>query len=325
MSGSATSTISERRFAAMGSDAHLVVVGGAPDAIDTAVRRVDDLERRWSRFIDTSEVSELNRRAGHPVLVSPETVLLVRRAVEAWRITGGGFDPTVLGAVIRAGYDTTFEAIENTGRQFAPRSPLVIGCTDIVVDEDTVSLPRGTGFDPGGIGKGLAADLVLAELLDAGVEGACVNLGGDLRVTGRSPTGPGWTIAVEHPEWKQPVAMIGLSRGAVATSTTLKRRWKIDGEARHHLIDPGTGEPSTTDVALCTVIAGEAWIAEVIAKAALLRGTDRAFDIVDESDVHCLIVGRDGAVQTTAGFTAFAGGPAGDHPACVRTACLDTA
>ena len=60
-------------------------------------------------------------------------------------------------------------------------------------------LPAGSGFDPGGIGKGLAADIVSAELLAAGARGACVNLGGDLRVTGEAPGGGTWTVAVEHP------------------------------------------------------------------------------------------------------------------------------
>ena len=104
-------TVAETRFRAMGSDAHLIVVGGRTDLIDVAQRRITVLEQRWSRFIDTSEVCELNRRAGDEVAVSAETVLLVERAIEAWRLTGGGFDPTLLGAVIRAGYDTTFERL----------------------------------------------------------------------------------------------------------------------------------------------------------------------------------------------------------------------
>ena len=85
-------------------------------------------------------------------------------------------------------------------------------------------LPRGTGFDPGGIGKGLAADIVVDELRAAGAEGVCVNLGGDVRVEGAGPTGDGWTIAVDYPERARPIARIGIARGAVATSTTLQAR-----------------------------------------------------------------------------------------------------
>src|SRR3954470_5699716 len=93
--------IAELRFRAMGSDAHVIVVGGPAGLAEAAKQRVDDLERRWSRFLPDSEVSLLNARAGLATTVSTETVELVRRAVEAWRLSGGGFDPTLLGAIIR--------------------------------------------------------------------------------------------------------------------------------------------------------------------------------------------------------------------------------
>jgi FAD:protein FMN transferase len=292
----------------MGSDAHLVVVGGGEDLLDDAQHRIEELERRWSRFIDSSEVCELNRRAGEDVMVSVETALLVERSIEAWRLTGGGFDPTVLGAVLRAGYDVSFDDMpDKTRHERAPSNLSIVGCTDIRIDGPMVGLPAGTGFDPGGIGKGLAADIVTGELLQAGVAGACVNLGGDLRVAGSNPSGEAWTIAIEHPSIDDPIALVGLHSGAIATSTTLRRRWSVDGHTRHHLIDPATGEPSDSDLELTTVIAAEAWTAEVMAKAVLLRGSIRAFDIVDASRVQVLTVDTCGAIRTTSGFQLFAG------------------
>src|SRR5204862_328066 len=82
------------------------------------------------------------------------------------------------------------------------------------VDGREVRLPAGTGFDPGGIGKGLAADMVVAETMAAGAAGVCVNLGGDLRVTGLDPTDAAWTVAVEYPLAARPLAYVGLRDGA---------------------------------------------------------------------------------------------------------------
>ena len=249
---------------------------------------------------------ELTRRAGEAVVVSADTVLLVERAIEAWRITGGSFDPTVLGDVLRAGYDRSF--IDLHVRADAPSSGLVIGCTDIEIVGDTVRLPAGTGFDAGGIGKGLAADLVTAEVLAGGAAGVCINLGGDLRVAGASPDGPGWTVAIEHPWSQVAVVLIGVAAGAVATSTTLKRTWTVGGEARHHLIDPATGAPSASDLNLASIVTAEAWLAEVLAKAVLLRGSARAFDLIDPGVAQALTVDADGVVRTTAGFADYLGG-----------------
>ena len=299
------SDVREARFRAMGSDAHFIVVSSDAWLIDAAVARIDELEQRWSRFIATSEISELNRQAGNAVAVSPDTVLLVERAVEAWRVTGGGFDPTVLGAVIRAGYDRSFDELEATVRPGT--SALGKGSTDIVVSGSTVMLPAGVGFDPGGIGKGLAADIVVAELVAAGAEGVCINLGGDLRVSGRAPGGADWTVAIEHQLAAAPVAFVALKEGAVATSTTLRRRWQVDGRERHHLIDPWTGEPSESDLTLVSVVAGEAWMAEVLAKAELLRGSARVFDLVGGTGAEALAVTVAGNLLATAGFRKFVG------------------
>ena len=163
---------------------------------------------------------------------------------------------------------------------------------------------HGLGHDLGD--PGLAADLVAVEVMAAGADGVCINLGGDLRVLGTSANGS-WTIAIEHPFFDEPIARVGLDYGAVATSTTLNRRWLIGEDERHHLIDPRTGRPSTTDLTLATVVAGEAWIAEVMAKAVLLRGSVRAFDLVDEKQAAALVVNRDGAMLTSEGFAAYTG------------------
>jgi len=300
----------ERLFRAMGSDAHVIVVGGEPALINGAVKRISDLEERWSRFLENSEISELNRKAGTFVPVSSETVTLIQRAMEAWRLSGGAFDPTLLGAVLRAGYDRPFDQlVEAPPRRNELGSLLGAGSADISIRENGVRLPARTGFDPGGIGKGLAADVVCAELVAAGADGACVNLGGDVRVTGTGPDGGGWTIAVDHPWSPLPIAVLGLSGGAVATSTTLRRRWELNGEPRHHVIDPQTGLPSDTDLTLATVVTGDAWVAEVLAKAVLLAGSDHPFDIVGGTGAQALVVDDRGAIQSTPGLMQFTGIP----------------
>jgi thiamine biosynthesis lipoprotein len=297
------STDGAMRFRAMGSDAHVVVVGGRAGLVDDVRRRILDLERRWSRFLPDSEVSALNARAGAVVEVSAQTRLLVRRAIEAWRLTGGAFDPTVLGSLQRAGYSRSFElgplAVDTPRRAF-------VGCTDIMVDATAVRLPSGTGFDAGGIGKGLAADLVVDETLADGAAGVCVNLGGDVRVAGEPPAGTTWTIAIEHPWTRTPLVRLGLGGGAVATSTTLRRTWDLGGQRYHHLIDPATGAPAATDLTSATVVTGPAWAAEVLAKAILLRGRARAFDVLD-AEAEALVVDVDGAVAITPGLRAFLG------------------
>jgi len=292
----------ELLFRAMGTDAHVIVVGGRPSVLHEARRRIDDLERRWSRFRPDSEVSRLNRLAGMPVEVSDETRELVSRAIDGWRMSGASVDPTVLGDVLRAGYVVSFEQLR--GDAAAAVSNLHTGCADIEVSGHTVSLPAGTGFDPGGIGKGLAADIVAVESIAAGAEGVCVNLGGDLRTAGVAPDGGPWTITIEHPLTGRELARVGMFDGAMATSSTVRRRWRHAGVEQHHLIDPATGAPSDSDLVAVTAMAGEGWMAEVLAKAVLLRGSAHPFDILGGSGAEAVAVGRDGRVQISDGLQA---------------------
>ena len=170
-----------------------------------------------------------------------------------------------------------------------------------------VRLPAGSGFDAGGIGKGLAADLIVSELMAAGAAGACVNLGGDLRVAGHAPGGGSWVVAVEHPLHDNALFTLDIAGGAAATSSTLRRSWTtVRGERMHHLIDPSTGRPSVTDLVQATVVAANAWVAEGLVKALLLRGGANAFDLLPDG-VEGMTIGHDGVVRTTSGLHRFTG------------------
>ncbi|MGA7228480.1 MAG: FAD:protein FMN transferase [Acidimicrobiia bacterium] len=293
---------SELRFRAMGSDCHLIVVGGAANLITQARDRIEQLERRWSRFLPDSEVSTLNRRPGIPMVVSADTLVLVERALQAKEMTNSLFEPTVLGDLMRAGYDRSFDQL---GEQSEPAFT-DLGQGPIAVIGPTVVLAPGTGLDPGGIGKGLAADMVSREMIMSGADGVCVNLGGDVRVSGRSPgTGP-WTVSIDHPELQYPLALVQLTDGAVATSTTLLRRWSTAEGRSHHLIDPRSGQPSRSDLVLVSVIAAEGWLAEAHAKAALLAGSGHCFDLVSTTGIEAMAVTAQGDVISTPGFDRFA-------------------
>src|SRR5688572_8492295 len=103
--------ILEHRFRAMGTDVHVGVVGAAPFLLAAAEQRIRELEGRWSRFHDTSEVNALNHNQGRPAVVSDDTFELVTRAVAAWHATEGRYDPTVGPALIAHGYDRDFHDI----------------------------------------------------------------------------------------------------------------------------------------------------------------------------------------------------------------------
>lgn len=278
----------------MGTDAHVVAVGGTSSDLDAAVARLEQLEAMWSRFRPGSDVAGLNAAGGAPVAVAPETFDLIALAVERWAATDGMFDPTVLPNLVAAGYDRSFELVAAGPVDVRPARGPAPGCAGVGLgwDGTTVTLPPGVFLDLGGIGKGRAVDLLAADLAAAGVDGFCVNLGGDLRVGGVAPAEEAaWSVAVEVPGSGAEVR-VGLACGALATSTTAKRRWA----GGHHLIDPRTGSPAESDLVSASVVAAEAADADVLAKTVLLGG---------RADVPALVVDRWGGRTMLNGFEEF--------------------
>jgi thiamine biosynthesis lipoprotein len=313
----------EARFRAMGSDVHLVVHGPV-ELAEYGRELVEDLERRWSRFLPDSEVTRMNGRGGQWTWVSPQTVELVQRALDGWQATAGRFDPTVLGDVVRAGYDRSFEQVQDLpADRPAPDSELELGAAGIATtsgDEPAVFLPVGVGFDPGGIGKGLAADMVAARIADEGAAGALVNIGGDLRAIGYAPHGDDWVVSLDPTASGQPVATVSLDQGAVATSTSLRRHWQAGGVRSHHLIDPSTGRPAQRGVVSASVLAARGWQAEVLAKAALVAGVTDGVELIAGAGADGILVDDLGGLHPTPGFSRFghvacsAPGTAGPRP-----------
>jgi thiamine biosynthesis lipoprotein len=293
----------------MGTDAHVVVVGGPRALLQRARRRFELLEARWSRFLPDSDVALLNAAGGAAVTVAPETFEAIRLAIEGWRATAGRFDPTVQRALVAAGYDRTFAAIlpDTPAPAHGPApgdAGPAPGAGGIALDaaRSQVTLPPGVGIDLGGIGKGHGGDLVVADLLAAGASGACVNLGGDVRVAGQAPGPHGWVVAIEHPARAgEEVARVALADGAVATTTSTARRWRQGGAERHHLIDPATGTQVGPGLAQVSVVAGAGWSAEVLAKAAFVAGPDECLAVLTSAGVAGLALDDAGNLSATPG------------------------
>lgn len=264
----------------MGGTGHVLVLG--PHAVRSlayARSRLDLLERVWSRFLPGSDVSRLNAAAGRWVDVCADTVVLLRHSRRYWELTEGQFDPTVHAAMLAHGYDRDLACVRATGSAAPVASVPAPGCDGIEVDAAAgrARLPLGAGFDPGGIGKGLAADLVCAELLAAGAAGALVNVGGDLRAAGRPPRRDGWVVAVPDPyDTRREQLRVAFDDGGVATSSTLRRRWTAGGREVHHVLDPATGRPTTGTVVAVSVVATTAAWAEAVTKVVLVSGDPTA-------------------------------------------------
>lgn len=275
-------------FSAM-STTIVAAAQGSSTLVTAGFRQVEELvqayERRLTRFSDQSELSALNRSAGSWFKASPDLIKVVRLALTYHHETGGLFNPAILNSLERAGYDRSIESLRALDRIEIPAAWPVPGRmpefrrVEIDGQRGAIRLPRDLRIDLGGIAKGWIAEQA-ARLLSRFSTACSVDAGGDLFAIGIPAGELGWQIGLEdpfHPD--QNLAVLTVGPGAVATSSVIKRRWKQGQTERHHLIDPRTSEPAETPWASVTVIAEQAALAEVLAKALLIGGTDSILDL----------------------------------------------
>jgi thiamine biosynthesis lipoprotein len=247
-------------------------------ALAAARAEVAACERALSRFDPLSDLSRLNASAGDWVGVDSRLLEALALALRAREETGGRFDPTVLPALVAAGYDRSFE-------QLTPRKPHEApgwraGAT-VELRPGAARVEPGAAVDLGGIGKGFAATRAIAAMHAAwpALPGALVDLGGDIAVDGAPPERGPWRVAVADPRGPGVLGTLELLSGGVATSGRDRRRFG-PGKSLHHLIDAATGRPAAAGPLAVTVVAADAAEAEMHATA--LAVTDSAAEYVAE-------------------------------------------
>jgi thiamine biosynthesis lipoprotein len=256
-------------------------------------------ESRFSRFLPESELSRLNQRRGLLVQVSQPMQELLLTARRLNRLTQGVFEPAILPQLEAAGYDRSFELLED--RQAVPAASLrrsrSVREMTLLRQERLALLPLGLRLDFGGIGKGYAVDNAARVLRGAG--GFLIDAGGDIYAGGFGPAGGPWRVAVTDPGDGHEIEVVELVDAAIATSSTRKRRWQHGGASAHHIIDPCTGLPAETGIGSATVIAPSTVLADVFAKAAVILGVEQGSALLDDHHCSGLFVLADGEVIKT--------------------------
>ncbi|RPI96214.1 MAG: FAD:protein FMN transferase [Chloroflexi bacterium] len=235
----------------------------------------EEWEQVLSRFRYDSELTCLNRIHDRPVHVSEILWDVLQAARQAERLTDGLVTPTLLDAIVEAGYDRPFDVLPHQAEYLAdsvlaaPRSLTALTVNNAA---RTVTLPTGTTLDFGGSAKGWAAHEAMKRLQTEGP--ALVNAGGDIAISGPCADGSPWPIGVTDPfQPREEIERLFLNACGVATSGKDRRRWTRNGVLQHHIIDPATSQPAETDLLRVTVVAPDVMEAEAAAKAAFILGS----------------------------------------------------
>jgi len=269
----------------------------AREAINAACAEIDRVEQLMSATDTGSQIYRLNNSGTRWVEMSPEVLYVLNRAHEYSILTDGAFDVTVKPLV-----DFWMEEVKRSGR--IPTDEQLSGIlelvnfADLVVDEENSRARfarEGMAVTLGGIAKGYAVDRACQVLLDAGIEYALVDIGGDMRAIGEKQ----WRIGIADPRAEgKLLGVIELQDGAVATSGDYQRYHLIGAERVHHIIDPRTGEPARFSMSV-TVIAADSLSADALSTGIFVMGPDEGKLLLDAIGVAGLMVDPEGVMTTS--------------------------
>lgn len=280
---------------------------GGGEVLAEISRSINVLEQQFSRTIESSDVSVLNREGR----ISPDTDMdtLLRLAVQYSEETAGAFDVTIAPLVALWGITSDSPRVPEQG-EIDALLPLV-GSQHIHRDADVITLDEGCAIDLGGIAKGYASDAAAAIFHQSGLTRGCANLGGNVYVFSDDAVDTCWNVGIQDPQdpsgW---VCTLALDDHFVVTSGGYQRNFTAeDGTVYQHIIDPATGAPAESDLLSVSVIAaysGDAYAgtrADAYSTALYVMGERAAADLWREkNDFDMVLVTTDGRVLYTPGL-----------------------
>ena len=146
------------------------------------------------------------------------------------------------------------------------------------------------------IAKGYGIDKVAQLLEQKNLTNYMVEIGGELRLSGKKANGEDWVIAIEEPDPTLDKRVIHktLKPGtmAVATSGDYRIYYQLDGQTFAHIISPITGKPIVQDLVSVTVLSPSAMTADGLATALLAMGTEQAKIYVENNNIPAYLISK---------------------------------
>ena len=268
-----------------------------------------EYEKLFSDSIDTSDIHNINISRGQSTLVSPDTIKLLNKGLYYSELTDGRFDITI--APVTKLWD--FHGTENKIPDNSTISAALknVDYQNLQIDETgcTVTLKNiDSRIEIGSLAKGYIADIIGDYLEKGGIQGAIINMGGDMKLIGKSNSNNYFTIGVNDPNSSgKALFPVYLSNMAIATSGTYERSFLgDDGRLYHHIIDTNTGYPCDSDLVQATVICPDSVDADSLATICILYKKSEALSFIESlPDTEAALVDLSGSISYTSGMEKY--------------------
>ncbi len=288
---------------------YLIIYENKKDLHTAIIREMQKVDAALSMFNDTSIVTRINRNEE----VQPNDMFLqvFQRAQEVSAATEGAFDVTVAPLVNAWGFG--FEKSKDMTQEKIDSLLLFVGYKKVTLKNKKIQKedPR-LRMDFSAIAKGYGVDAVATLLEKKGIDNYMVEIGGEVRVKGKSDkrkedTDRMWRIGINRPVedssgMKHPLqGILRLTDRGMATSGNYRNYYYKDGVRYAHTINPHNGYPVQHSLLSATVLASDCMTADAYATSFMVMGLEKAIRIVNnhkELDACFLYSDSTGALKT---------------------------
>lgn len=266
------------------------------ETLHQAVREeLEAVDRTMSTYRDDSDLMRLNNSTPGEWVELPEGVIdLLETAESLSERTDGAFDVTIGGLVNLWSFGPEARPTEIPPDDTLEQRLQQIGHEQLEIDPEENRARRMTDLfvDLSAIAKGEAVDRVAALLGERGHERYLVNIGGDLRTSGRKAENRPWRIGIEIPRDGPQGArhILPLEDMSLATSGDYRNYFEVDGQRYSHTIDPRDGRPVTHSLASVSVFHPKNRMADALATAFMVMGVDATLDYARRHDIAVLVI-----------------------------------
>lgn len=212
-------------------------------------------ENKMSKTIKGSDIYKINHAKGKAVEADKDTLEVIKLGLKVSDESKGVFDITVGALTDLWDFDSDNPKLPNPEK--LKKAVTTVGYKNVVVKGRTVQLknPR-TKLDLGAVAKGYISGKMAQFLKSEGIENAIINLGGNVVAVGKKHDGSPWKVGIRKPE-KDASKILGATSvkdKVVITSGVYERMFKLSGKKYHHILNPKTGYPISSDLTGVTLI-----------------------------------------------------------------------
>lgn len=278
-------------FTAYGKDAEQI--------LNSAQKKVNELESLWSVTDTNSEIYAVNHSAGNYVTLSQETTDLVSFALEMADKTSGALEPTIYPILTAWGFTTDKNHVPSEDE--IAKLMQYIGHDKVILSGSQIQIEDGMQLDLGAVGKGYAGDLVVELLKENGITSALLDIGGNIQTVGAKPDGSSWRIGIKDPLEDSNMGMLDIVDKAVITSGGYERYFTSeDGKKYGHIIDPLTGYPAESGLISATIIASEGKVGDALSTSIYVMGVEKATEYWrDNKNFDMILITDDEEIYVT--------------------------